>query len=302
MTAPAAGTDAATLRHRAGVLAGGLPPLLADASQLAATVMLGEHGRRRAGTGDEFWQYRGTVAGDSARMIDWRRSARSDAQYVREREWQAAQSVQLWVDGARSMAFSGDPGRAPKSHRAGLLALAVAILLSRAGERVGLLNAGMVPRAGQSQIARIAEALAGERASDGAQGDDYGTPDSTHVLARGRAVFLSDFLGPIEPVAAAVTSAADRGVRGVLLQLLDPVEEAFPFDGRTVFESMSGTLRHESLRAGDLRDRYVARLAQRKERLARLARATGWHYSSHQTGEPALGALMWIYHALERVR
>lgn len=260
---------------------------------LAATVMLGEHGRRRAGLGDEFWQYRPAYQGDSARMIDWRRSARSDSHFVREREWQAAQSVTLWVDPAKSMTFSGDKGRAPKADRAKLLALALAVLLLRGGERVGL--AGMAsPRAGRTQMLRLAARLAGEET-----GDDYGAPETEGMVSHGRAVFLSDFLGDLTAVEAGLARASDRGVKGVLIQILDPAEEEFPFDGRTIFESMGGTMRHETQRAGDLRARYLARLAERKDRLAQLARAVGWHFTTHHTGHPAQAALLWAYGALQ---
>jgi uncharacterized protein (DUF58 family) len=286
----------AALRHRAEGLAASLPPLLAEAEHLAATVMLGEHGRRRAGLGDEFWQYRPAHAGDPQRLIDWRRSARSDQHFVREREWQAAQSVALWVDTARSMDFSGSRDRAPKVDRARLLALAVALLLVRAGERVGLTGAGLPPRAGQLQLQRLADRLCDAGAAD------YGTPDTSGLAPHARAVFLSDFLGDPAPVEAALTAAADRGVKGALVMLLDPVEEGFPFDGRTIFESMGGGLRHETLKAGDLRGRYLARLAERKDRLAALARLTGWHFTVHHTGDAPLAALMWLYGALERVR
>ncbi|MFN6977904.1 MAG: DUF58 domain-containing protein, partial [Gemmobacter sp.] len=127
-------SGAADLQARAEALGQALPPLLAEAEHLAATVILGDHGRRRAGMGDAFWQYRPVVAGDSARLIDWRRSARGDAHFVREREWQAAQSVTLWVDGSRSMAFSGQARRPAKGDRARLLALSLAVLLVRGGE------------------------------------------------------------------------------------------------------------------------------------------------------------------------
>ncbi len=154
-------TASPDLRSRAERLGESLPALLAAAEHLAATLMLGEHGRRRAGQGDEFWQYRAAHAGDTARMIDWRRSARSDAHFVREREWQAAQSVTLWVDGARSMAFTGAVERAPKSDRARLLALALAVLLLRGGERVGL--AGLPPKPGRAQLLALAAGVAGRR-------------------------------------------------------------------------------------------------------------------------------------------
>lgn len=285
--------DAAGLRADAETLGRSLPPLLAEAELLAATVMLGEHGRRRAGTGDEFWQYRPAHAGDPARMIDWRRSARSDATFVREREWQAAQSVTLWVDQARSMAFTGHRDRAPKAQRVRLLALAVAILLLRGGERVGLAGDDMPPRAGRGQILRLADRLVADAPAD------YGRPEAGGIASHGRAVFLSDFLGPLDTVEDALARASDRGARGVLMQVLDPAEEEFPFDGRTIFESMGGSLRHETLRAGDLRSRYLARLAERKDRLAILARAVGWHYHCHHTGTPAQSALLWLVRALE---
>lgn len=282
----------ADLRARAEALGQSLPALLAEADHLARTVMMGEHGRRRAGQGDEFWQYRPAHAGDPARSIDWRRSARSDAHFVREREWQAAQSVTLWVDRARSMGFAGAKERLPKSDRARLLALALGVLLLRGGERVGLAG-DAAPKPGRAQVVTLAAGLVAEEARD------YGLPDAAGMVPHGRAVFLSDFLGPLEPLQSALTEAAERGVRGVLCQVLDPAEEDFPFSGRTIFESMGGTLSHETQSAAELRERYLARLAERKDRLAALARATGWHYACHHTGQPAQSALLWLYQALE---
>ncbi len=289
--------DPVALRARAERLAAPLPPLLAEAEHLAASILLGEHGRRRAGMGDEFWQYRPAHHGDEARSIDWRRSGRSDLHFVREKEWQAAQSVLLWVDDAQSMGFSGDGTHGSKADRAQLLALAVAVLLVRAGERVGLSGAGLPPRRGEVQLLRMAQALAG-----GAGAFDYGRPETRGIAPQSRAVFLSDFLGDIAPVEAALAEAADRGVKGALVQVLDPQEEAFPFDGRTVFESMGGSVRFETLKAGDLRGRYQARLAERKARMADLARLAGWQFHCHHTGAPAQAALLWLYRALEPVR
>jgi len=283
----------AALRYAAGELAGALPPLMAAAEQLAATVMLGEHGRRRAGTGDEFWQYRPAHPADPVRLIDWRRSARSDALFVREREWQAAQSVSLWVDAGRSMAYSGAKGRPEKGARARLVAMALAVLLLRAGERVGTASGDLPPRAGQAQLLPLAAAFLREDEAD------YAAPAVAQVPAYSRMAMLSDFLGDVSATEAAVARAADRGVKGLLVQILDPVEESFPFDGRTIFESMGGGLRHESLRAGDLRNRYRARLEERKGRLETLARRTGWHWHCHHTDAPALTALSWAWHALD---
>ncbi|MDK3071514.1 DUF58 domain-containing protein [Sedimentitalea sp. JM2-8] len=282
------------LRERSENEASRLPPLLARAEHLAGTVLLGDHGRRRAGLGDDFWQYRPAQSGDSRRMIDHRRSARGDQQFVREREWQIAQSVMFWVDQGASMRFASHDNLPTKADRARLLVLATAIVLVRGGERVGLTGTALPPRRGNPQILRLAEAFS----KDAPQ--DYAAPEHRAMIPHARAVFISDFLGDMAEVELALTKAADRGVRGVVLQVLDPSEELFPFRGRTIFESVGGTLRHETLKAGDLRDRYLDRLAERKERLAQLCRTTGWHLGLHHTGDSAQSALLWLYRALDR--
>ena len=289
--------EATPLRARAQELAEAFPPLLADAEHLASAVMLGAHGRRRAGMGDEFWQYRPAMPGDTSRSIDWRRSARSDTHFVSEKEWQAGQSVILWVYYSQSMGFSSAENLPSKSERAKLLALAIVIMLVRGGERVALASLGDAARGGEIQLMRIAQAL-----SDDGDRPDYGAPEIRRMLPHSRAMFVSDFLGDISILKTQLLKAADRGVKGVVLQVLDPQEEAFPFDGRTIFESMGKSLKHETLKAGDLRDRYLQRLAERKAALADLARTAGWQYSCHHTNSAAQSALLWAYGALERRR
>ena len=146
----------------------------------------------------------------------------------------------------------------------------------------------------RAQIVRMAARLAGVEVAG-----DYGVPEVAGMVGHGRAVFLSDFMGDIAAVEAALARASDRGVKGAMVQVLDPAEEEFPFDGRTIFESMGGSLRHETRKAGELRGRYLARLAERKDRLTVLARAVGWHFTTHHTGQPAQSALLWLYRALE---
>jgi len=275
-----------TLRARSEETAARLPSLLLDAERLAATILLGEHGRKRAGPGDTFWQYRPAQPGDARRSIDWRQSARGDGHFVRETEWQAAQSLMLWVDDAASMRFaSGD--RPSKLRRSQTLALALAVLSTKAGERAGLANLPEPPRGGRAQLIRIADAL-----MEGGDVPDYGTPRPRIMPMGARAVFLSDFLGDPDPLIDALTAAADRGVRGVLVQVLDPEEEAFPYDGRTVFTSMSGAVRFETLKAGRLREDYLERLANRRAALKDLCARTGWAFQLHHTDHRASTALL----------
>ena len=211
-------SDAARLDALA--LAGDLPGVLLDAQRLAASAP-GFHGRRRAGQGEAFWQYRDHRAEDGARLVDWRRSARGDRYYVREREREAAQTGWFWIDPEPGFNWSSAAGRPTKLYRARTLALALATLLQRGGERVGAL--GHTSRAGARAVDRLAIDLV--RPMHDAQ-----APTKSCV------VFLSDFYAPVDHWRARLTAAASAGASGALVMIADPAEEDFPFRGRTLFQ------------------------------------------------------------------
>jgi len=59
--------------------------------------------------------------------IDWRRSAKDERLYVREREWEAAHTVYLWIDRSASMWFTSGLALQSKIDRALVLALRLLI-------------------------------------------------------------------------------------------------------------------------------------------------------------------------------
>lgn len=280
------------LRSRAEAASAHLPGLILSAERLAAMVAPGAHGLRRAGPGEDFWQYRPAAQGDSARAIDWRRSARSDAQFVRDREAQTAQAVAIWVSGGQGMDFAGGPGRPTKAARARLLALALAMALLRGGEKVGLL--GQPARAGRVQGDRIAEALV--TAAPAAGDDDQ--PEADALRPNQRLVLIGDFLERPDWLPPLLARASAMGVRGAMMQLLDPDEEAFPYAGAVVFRSLSGRLSHDSRDAQGLRAAYLQRLAERRDWLSAQASGAGWHFGHHSTDHPPAVALEWLYQVL----
>lgn len=291
----------AWLRRDAERISGALPPLVAEAERLAASVAAGVHGRRRAGPGETFWQYRQAMPGDPATAIDWRRSGRSDHMFIREMEWEAAQTVSIWTDVSRGMDWRSDLAPRTKRQRAALLTLALSVLLIRGGERVSLLSTDAEPpRSGETQLTRIAMALAtiDGRADAGAESADFGAPPRTPMMRGGKAVFFSDFMGPREDMLAALSHAADRGVSGACVQVIDPAEESFPFDGRLVLTSVGGSVDFETHRARGLKDAYRAKLAERRDELAAACRAAGWRFEIHRTSESPRKALLWLYGAI----
>jgi uncharacterized protein (DUF58 family) len=280
------------LRRDAERVSGALPPLLVEAERLAASLTHGVHGRRRAGMGETFWQYRAAHSGDPHSLIDWRRSARSDRLYVREMEWEAAETVMVWCDRSQSMDFHSRLSPRSKAERAALLALALGVLLSRGGERFGLVGTeAEEPRTGERQLMRWAALLSAPPRS----APDYGAPPVIAMPKVGRAVFLSDFMGPRDAVFPALISAAGQGIAGIYVQILDPAEEDFPYSGRTRFESMGRQVRHETDQAASLRDAYLHRLAERRDDLMQVARRAGWQLVLHRTDESPRAALLQLY-------
>lgn len=286
------GDAAEVIRGRAELLGASLPPLMVEADRVANTVAQGVHGRRRVGVGETFWQYRPYGSGDAANLIDWRRSARSDFLYVREMEWEAAQSVWLWRDGSASMDYRSSNKLPTKKDRASLILLAAAALLLRGGERVGLIGGGFAPAMGRDILARTAESLL-------LQSDDLGSlPPEARISRHGTALLIGDFLSPAEAIEARLSRFAQRSVRGVMLQCLDPAEENLPFTGRARFLGLEDEGEMIVGRVESLKDAYVDRLAAHRQRIGAAARSAGWTFLTHHTDHSAESALLTLYMAL----
>ncbi len=218
----------ARARH-AEALAARLPALLVAAERVAATVAQGVHGRRRSGRGDSFWQFRRFAPGDPSARIDWRRSARSgrtppDGWFVRETEWEAAQTVCIWRDASPSMDWRSEAATATKRDRAELLILALAALLLRGGERAALIARPFRAVSGRAGLNALATMLS----TDGAGG----LPPELPLPRHAKIVLISDFLTDVAEWQSLISRLAALPASGYLLQVLDPAETILPYEGR----------------------------------------------------------------------
>jgi uncharacterized protein (DUF58 family) len=291
------GAPAAGLRSRAEHAAAAFPPLLVAAERVAATVAQGVHGRRRVGQGETFWQFRQYESGDAASRIDWRESAKSQRLYIRETEWEAAQSVWLWRDASASMDYSSAayvagaewPG---KRDRAELLLVALASLLVRGGERLTMLGSAMPPTSGRIALSRVVEILG----RDGVAAD--GLPAFEALPRAGMLVLIGDFLAPLDSVDATLARFAAIGLKGHLLQIVDPAEEDLPFDGRVRFTGVEDRDEVVVSRVESIRDDYADRFREHRAGLAAIAGRLGWTFGSHRTDRSPGLALLALYAAL----
>ncbi len=289
---------AKSLRHRAEESAAALPPLLVAAERIAATVAQGVHGRRRIGQGETFWQFRQYQPGDAATRIDWRESGKSQRLYVRETEWEAAQSVWLWRAASASMEYSSAAyvagGDWPsKRERAELILVALASLLVRGGERFSLLGTGMAPMSGRVALSRLVDLVERDGAPPG-----LGLPAVEPLPRAGQLVLIGDFLGPLDATNRMVAGFAAAGVSGHILQIADPAEEDLPFDGRVRFEGVEEADALLVSRVETIRDAYAGRFREHRAALQAMARAVGWSFSAHRTDRPPSLALLALHAAL----
>ena len=251
--------------------------------------MLGEHGRKRAGPGESFWQYRPYSFGDSTQRIDWHKSARSERIFIRENEWEAANTLWVWASPAVSMDFRSDLSNVSKHDRAQLLTLAVAALALRAQERVGALGAPQAPDHSRAQLVKIARWFL--------QREGTALPGFTRVPRFSSAVMVGDFFETLDAISNAITPIAAAGVKGHLVQVVDPAEETLPYAGRVEFQEMAGPLKFLSSKAETLREAYAEKLETHRAALRDLCRRIGWSFTIHRTDQPPTLALLTL-HAL----
>ena len=280
------------LRRRAEQLAAGYPALLAEAERVAAVVAQGVHGRRRPGQGETFWQYRNYQPSDSANQIDWRRSARGDQVYVRENEWEAANTVYFWRDGSEGMNWTSSKKHPTKVNRATVLCMAMTSLLMRAGERCAVMGESERARTGRVGQERISRTLA---LSNGPA-----TNLDADIPAFARLVIASDFLEPPDVWRTRLARLSGRPAKGILLHVIDPAEREFPFKGRVQLR-IPGLSKLEPIlvgRAEKAREDYQAKFAAHCEALDRTASRLGWPVVRHYTDKPANAALTALYTAM----
>ena len=261
---------------KSGKLAARIPRLILEARRVASTVIHGLHGRRRAGSGENFWQYRHFTSGEPSQNIDWRRSARDDHLYVREREWEASHTIWLWADRSPSMEFSSSLTEWSKLDRALVVSFALAEVLVQGGERVGIPEL-MRPTANRNVIESMAQRIVHDMREAPSLPPNFAPAPFSEV------VVLSDLWSPIAEFRRTIGQLAANGARGHVVQVCDPAEETFPYSGRIEFVESEGLGSVTAGRAETWRADYQALLANHRAALRAETEGFGWTFTVHRT-------------------
>jgi uncharacterized protein (DUF58 family) len=269
-------------------LAASLPRLVLEARRIAANVIHGLHGRRRADAGESFWQYRRFVSGEPSQNVDWRRSARDDHLYVREQEWEAAHTVWVWPDRSPSMAFASRDARDSKLERGLIVAFALAELLVAGGERVGIPGL-MNPTGSRGVVDKMAQAMVHDDA------ERLSLPPSFVPSALAEIVVLSDFWSPMSDITTMLAGLSASGAHGTLVQIVDPAEETFPYSGRVEFVEPEGFGVITAGRAESWVGDYVARVAMHRDQIRAETGRLDWLFTTHTTSRSAAELLLFLH-------
>jgi uncharacterized protein (DUF58 family) len=268
-----------SLHHKAEEATAGLAGLLLDAEKAATSILSGDHAQHKSGMGEKFWQFREYDPSDRPQDIDWRQSAKGDRVYVRQKEWQTTQTALFWCQNDESMAYHSSKKLPAKQQVAMTLSLALAILLTRAGEQIGFLDGSMQP--GRSQLAheRLGIHLF--------ETTTEGLPDQGIVKlpANSSLILIGDFLSPLEDIEQTVKSLGGLTDNAMIIQTLDPAELSFPFDGRYIFEETANGNRHPVEHAASVREAYIARMGHHLDEIKETCRRNAWHWLLHSTDE-----------------
>ncbi len=265
----------------------------------------GLHRSPRKGFSVEFADYRPYQPGDDLRYVDWKIAARADRWVVKQYEEETNLRATLVLDVSRSMEWKGAVGRLTKRVYAEQLAAAMALLLLRQRDAVGLIRFDNVvrtsvpPRARTTQWRRLVAALAesaGGRASDLATALGQA---ARLVTRRGMVLLVSDLLVDPEPVISALRGLRAAGHDVIVFHVMDPAERDFVLAGEAQYTDPESALAVPAA-AEDVRAAYRATVTEVVAEWREALAAMGAAYELVLTDQPYTGPLRRAFDARQR--
>jgi uncharacterized protein (DUF58 family) len=265
---------------------GSLAPLRIRSRLVAEGVYAGAHRSARRGAGVEFGGHRAYTPGDDLRWLDRRSLLLHDRLLVRQFETETDRALRLVVDATTSMGYRGASAPGAKLAFCALVSAALARVAVGSGDPVGLsyLGGGPTTRSlpvsgGREAFERILGSLEAAEAGSDAIADPTVLDRALGAIARAArrgsvVVVLSDLLDLPDVAADRVSAIAARGRVLVVVQVLDPDEASFPFEGTVRLRSLEGGVVVET-DVEATRTRYLAALAALQEQWDRTLAARG---------------------------
>jgi uncharacterized protein (DUF58 family) len=265
----------------------------------------GQHRSPFHGFNVEFASYREYAPGDDLRRLDWRVFARSDRHFIKQYEEECNARVTFVVDDSASMNYRGSRAALSKFDYGATLVVALAMLLARQQDPVGLIlfneeaNTFLAPSATQAQVTVMTGLL--EKCVPARKTELGGLLQSLagRVRRRGLIVIVSDLLTDLETVWDGLNRLRFAGHEVLVLQVLDRDEVDLPFDGPTVFHDIEGD---EELFAepGAFRKAYQGAMREFLDGVTKECGARNYDHVRFFNDEPLGASLSYFLHSRQQ--
>jgi uncharacterized protein (DUF58 family) len=251
----------------------------------------GLHRSPRKGFSVEFAEFRPYQPGDDLRYLDWKVLARADRWMIKQFQEETNTRAVLVLDVSRSMDWSGSPLRLTKLRYAERLVAAIALLLIRQRDAVGLvryddrLRSALPPRARSVQWRRVVRALLEE-----GQGRDSllaeGVRQGARLVRRpGMMVVVSDLLVEASEMERSLRVVRAAGHQVVVFHVMDPAERELSEPGEALFRDPESGV-EIAARVEDVRQAYAHAVGHTLDEWRSRLAAIGASYEVVYTDTP----------------
>ena len=281
------------MRLKAEELSNKIPSLYVKADRIANTIWEGMHNRNKDGLGDNFWQFRKYEYGDPAHLIDWKKTAKSNETFIQEKELQTLQNFVIWRDTSKSMNFRSSESIDTKLYRANLFTLALTIILSKSGENIVLNGLKTELLKGGNAVNFVSNQI-NEKVTDSYKS----SPNINEIKNNSDVILIGDFLNNINETEKTIKELSNRGINGIIIQILDPAERFFPYKGRINFNGLEGEQNILIGKAESVRNDYKKAIKIHIEKLEKLTTSYSWKYILDNSDQDASISLQNICNTL----
>ena len=281
------------MRLKAEELSNQIPSLYIKADRIANTIWEGIHNRNKDGVGDNFWQFRKYEYGDPAHLIDWKKTAKSNETFIQEKELQTLQNFVIWRDTSKSMNFRSTETIDTKLYRANLFTLALTIILSKSGENIILNGLKSKILKGSNAVNFVSNQI-NEKIIDSYKS----SPNTNEIKNNSHVILIGDFLNNINETIKTIKELSNRGINGIIIQILDPAERFFPYKGRINFNGLEGEQNILIGKAESVRNDYKKAIKMHIEKLEKLTTSYSWKYFLDTSDQEASISLRQICNTL----
>jgi len=254
-------------------------------------LLSGLHRSPHQGQSVEFAEHKEYAPGDELRHIDWKAYGKLDRYYVKQFEHETNLRAFLVLDASASMGYRGPDEGLSKLEYATVLAAALAYLLVRQQDAVGLVIAQgedlhyLPPRAHVGHfpaVLSILEKVEPRGTTDLGRAVDF----VAEKVRRRAAIFVLSDLFDFRPQAVARITDLRRMKNDVsIFHVLDPWELEFPFEDATRFVGLEGEGEIE-VDPREIRASYLREMEKLRENARALSLQADVTYELARTDAP----------------